>query len=409
MADLYIRWSKGNPKDVGDRPISPCWPPNAVWTNASIWMSYPPNHPDPAKRGMTAPAAVLDEEVFINVEVYTREASFPFPGDNTFVRCQMWACTGANGVGPISSLPSSNGAAGLQGIVLGNIDPVDYYSVASALWTPTAADGLTFDANGAAHICLAANVFYPAAAAATTPRGQGQSLPGFMSAGQPVRTIFPCGDGPTDPRSNVPIGHFQGQRNIQVLSMAAGAAELVSELKVWGAGGGEVLRTLILVERAAAGALDEVLREHLLAHPLVELVGGRERRQRTLKVTSDLVKPLEPKLGEQLLAAGAVPLEPRERARLAGGGELVLAADEKVGGLQVAPKPLAEAAIKTSSGDRGGEIELEVGPHGPERVSVDLRGAEADRPGTVRVFDLAERNDRGALVGGTTFVTIAAR
>ncbi len=58
MADLYIRWSNANPKDVGDRPIAPCWPPNAVWTNASIWMSYPPNHPDPAKRNTTADDAL---------------------------------------------------------------------------------------------------------------------------------------------------------------------------------------------------------------------------------------------------------------------------------------------------------------------------------------------------------------
>ena len=80
MADLYIRWSEASPKDVGDRPIAPCWPPNAIWTNASIWMSYPPNHPDPAKRGQTAYAAQVGESVLITVAAFSRAAAFDFPG-----------------------------------------------------------------------------------------------------------------------------------------------------------------------------------------------------------------------------------------------------------------------------------------------------------------------------------------
>jgi hypothetical protein len=409
MADLYIRWSKASPKDVGDRPIAPCWPPNAVWTNASIWMSYPQSHPDPAKRGMTAYAARLDEEVFINVEAYTRDESFPFPpfpGDQVPVRCQIWACSGANGVGPVSSLASSNGAAGLEGLVLGNIDLPDTYGVASALWTPTTADGLTFDADGVAHVCLAANLVYPAPSTAT-PRGQGQSLPQFMSGGQPVRTVFPCGDGPVDPRSNVPIGHFQGQRNIQVFNTAAEAG-LVGEIQVWGAGDGQQLRVLSVAERTGAAALDATLREHLLAHPLVDLLGGRERRQRARKLTPDVVELLVPELGEELLAAGPPPLEPRERAQLAGGGSLVLADDKDIP-LQPARRPLDEIAIEGPSGDRGDVIKLAAGPDSPERVVVDLRAAKADRPGTVRVFDLVERDRDNALVGGTTFITIATR
>src|SRR5262245_894514 len=123
MADLYIRWSHSNPTDIGNRPITPCWPPNAVWTNASIWMSYPPNHPDPAKRNMTAPTARLGEEVLINVQAYSRAAHFPFLPAEPFnpVKCQIWACTGTNGVGPISSLPSTLGATGLESLVLGDI------------------------------------------------------------------------------------------------------------------------------------------------------------------------------------------------------------------------------------------------------------------------------------------------
>jgi hypothetical protein len=405
MADLYIRWSRANPKDVGDRPISPCWPPNAVWTNASIWMSYPPSHPDPAKRGMTAYAAQLDEEVFINVEAYTRDESFPFPPDQIPVRCQMWACSGAGGVGPVSSLASSNGAAGLDGLVLGNIDLPDTAGVASALWTPTAGDGLTFDADGAAHVCLAANLVYPASSTAT-PRGQGQSLPQFMSGGQPVRTVFPCGDGPVDPRSNVPIGHFQGQRNIQVRNTAADAG-LVAEIQVWGGGDGEQLRVLTVTERRGPRALTAVLREHLLAHPLVDLLGGRERRQRTRKLTPELAELLVPEFGEELLAAGPLPLEPRERARLAGGGDLVLAGDKNIR-LQVARRPLEGIAIEGPSGDRGDVVKVLAPKEGPERVVVDLRAAEADTPGTVRVVDIGERDGDGALVGGTTLITLAA-
>ena len=403
MADLYIRWSKANPKDIGDRPISPCWPPNAVWTNASIWMSYPPNHPDPAKRNTTAYAAVIDEEVLINVEAYSREADFPFPPDQTYVRCQMWACTGANGVGPVSALASSNGATGLDGLVLGFIGAPDLYGVASALWTPTAADGLTFDANGAAHVCLAANLVYPASSTAT-PRGQGQSLPQFMSGGQPVQTVFPCGDGPVDPRSNVPIGHFQGQRNIQVLSTATGS-NLIAEIQVWGGG----MRRLTLAGRGGRTALDETLREHLLAHPLIELAGGRERRQRMRKLTPEMFKLLEPEFGEELLQAGPLPAEPRERARLAGGGRLVLTSDPKIS-LQLANTPLEEIAIEGPAGERGSDIEVvPSGADTPEKVAVDLRASEADPPGTLRIFDLVERHRSGALVGGTTFITVAPR
>ena len=103
--------------------------------------------------------------------------------------------------------------------------------------------------------------------------------------------------------------------------------------------------------------------------------------------------------------AGPLPLEPRERARLAGGGQLVLA--EKDVPLQPAKRPLEEIAIEAPSGDRGNEIEVKVGPKEPERVEVDLRAAEKDPPGTVRLFDLAERDAERALVGGTTFITVA--
>jgi hypothetical protein len=40
-------------------------------------------------------------------------------------------------------------------------------------------------------------------------------------------------------------------------------------------------------------------------------------------------------------------------------------------------------------------------------VTVDLSAAEADPPGTVRIFDLVEHTAEGQLVGGTTFVTVA--
>src|SRR5437773_6105337 len=249
MADLYIRWSNASPLDDGDRPITPCWPPNAFWTNASIWMSYPPNYPDPAKRGATAVRARIGEEVVINVAAFSREATFPFPSDQEYVRCQIWACTGANGVGPVSALASAGGSSGMTAIMLGTIDP-SYPGVASALWTPAATDNLSFDAAGTAHVGLAANLVYPAAASATPP-GQGQYLPQFVSSGQQVRTVFPCGDAPVDPRSTVPIGHFQGQKNIQVLS--ADAAELTRSLRLFGKGKRRETHALELVERAGAG------------------------------------------------------------------------------------------------------------------------------------------------------------
>jgi hypothetical protein len=172
VADLYIRWSNASPKDVGVRPLNPCWPPSAFWTNASIWMTYPGTHPDPAKRGMTATAVAVDEEVFVNVAVFSKGADFAFPSldGGPPIKCQVWACTGANGVGPVSALASSGGASGITGLVIGNVSAPDYYGVASVLWTPSAADALTFDPNGAAHVCLAANLVY--GVLGSTPQAQ---------------------------------------------------------------------------------------------------------------------------------------------------------------------------------------------------------------------------------------------
>jgi hypothetical protein len=404
MADLYIRWRNANTKDIGDRPITPCWPPNAVWTNESIWMSYPPNHPDPAKRNATAYEARVGEEVFINVQVYTRGARFEFPSLEaaTPIVCQVWACTGANGVGPISALASSGGATGLEGLVLGVVDTPDFYGTASVLWTPAAADGLAFDTDGAAHVCLAANLVYNRPPGASPP-GQGQRLPQFVSGGQQVRTIFPCGDGPTDPRSGVPIGHFQGQKNIRVLDPAATSMATIDVRALDGQGGNHILE---LRERVGRAAIDAAIREHLLAHPIVDVLGGRPRRQRSRKITPRLLEILAPELGEEVLASGSLPLEPMERGRLARGGRLVLAGKEDIR-LQPARRPLRDVAIEGPAGVRGQVIEILTDPDVPGRVIVDLSAAQADAPGTVRVFDLAERGREGRLVGGTTFVTVA--
>lgn len=393
MADLFIRWSASNPADVGTRPISPCWPPNAVWTNVSIWMTYPPNHPDPAKRNMTALEARIGEEVFINVAASTKGATFPFPSDQEYVRCQIWVCTGANGVGPVSALASAGGSAGMMALVLGTIDTPNISGVASALWTPAATDNLTFNAAGEAHVCLAANLFYPAQTN-TTPAGQGRSLP-FMAAGQPVQTIFPCGDGPIDPLSAVPIGHFHGQRNIQVLDASG-----TTSMKLWGKG----KHIVQLVERMGKGVLDAALREHLLAHPRVGLIGGRERKQRTLRLTPAMRKLMDSPLREALHDSERLPLEPRERARIAGGGRLVLAADENVR-LRAARTPLDGIAIETDNA-AGPSVEIVAGADEPKTLRVDLHAARRDKPGVYRVFDMVERDERKRLVGGTTFITL---
>lgn len=395
MADLFIRWSENNPADLGTRPISPCWPPNAVWTNVSIWMTYPPNHP--SAPNATALEARVGEQVMIHVAASTTGATFPFsvPPESEWVRCQIWVCTGANGVGPVSALASAGGAAGMTALVLNTID-TSGPGVARALWTPAATDNLSFNAAGAAHACLAANLVYPAAAG-TTPPGQGQYLPQFMAAGQPVQTIFPCGDGPIDPRSNVPIGHFQGQRNIQVLDAAA-----TTSMKVWG--DGKRPRVVHLVERTGEGALDGALREHLLAHPRVGLIGGRERRQRTLTLTPALRELLEPPLRDVLRDSEWLPLEPRERALLAGGGRLVLTADDKVP-LTAAQTP-AEGITIEAYNAAGQSVEIVAGPDEPATLLVDLRATQADKPGVYRVFDMVERDEKGRLVGGTTFITL---
>jgi hypothetical protein len=101
-----------------------------------------------------------------------------------------------------------------------------------------------------------------------------------------VTTIYPCGDGPTDPRSLIPIGHFQGQKNVQVLTGSAGS-QLRSEIRMWSRGGKIDRRhTLEIVERRGDSALDPNLREHLLAHRAIAVVGAKPGRQRFIEVTS---------------------------------------------------------------------------------------------------------------------------
>ena len=56
---------------------------------------------------------------------------------------------------------------------------------------------------------------------------------------------------------------------------------------------------------------------------------------------------------------------------------------------------------------RGQTIEISTTPKNPSRFVVNLQPAQADPPGTVRVFDIAERSSSGRLIGGTTFITVA--
>lgn len=91
----------------------------------------------------------------------------------------------------------------------------------------------------------------------------------------------------------------------------------------------------------------------------------------------------------------------------AGDRRLVLADDRDIA-LQSARRPLGEVAIEGPLGDRGRTLEVKADSHGPVDVVVDLGAAREDRRATMRVFDLAERDGDKALVGGTTFVTVAA-
>jgi hypothetical protein len=101
-----------------------------------------------------------------------------------------------------------------------------------------------------------------------------------------------------------------------------------------------------------------------------------------------------------------VPLEPIERARLAGGGRLVLARQQDTP-LIFSQRSLSDIGIRVlGASETRSRIELSV-TQAPQWVEVDLRSAARDKPGTVRAFDLAERNGHGRLVGGTTFITLA--
>ena len=200
------------------------------------------------------------------------------------------------------------------------------------------------------------------------PSSQGQRLPQFTPVGgQPVRTIFPCGTDhrPSERRADRPLPRSEEHLGIEH-SAGIHARQRDPDLRLGRRGAAPRPRA------DGAHRLDRAPRRDSRTSP-----GASLRRPRWgarappahAQDHAELFEFLLPQFGEELLRAGPLPLEPRERTRLAGGGELVLA--EKDVPLEAAKRPLEEIAIEGPSGKTGDVLEVDVGPKepGPSRRS----------------------------------------
>jgi hypothetical protein len=153
--DLYIKY---HAQDAGVRPIPSCgqnppWP----WLATSISMTD--------VNGNVLNKAKVGEACKICVRVDSKESTYP-----TFPRpkVQVWVCDFTLGVGP-GSVRQYNGSipeAGISGSVI-SLTPGAANSVASGApglakidWTPEDGDLRNVNADGEAHMCIAANVYY---------------------------------------------------------------------------------------------------------------------------------------------------------------------------------------------------------------------------------------------------------
>jgi hypothetical protein len=179
------------------------------------------------------------------------------------------------------------------------------------------------------------------------------------------------------------------QRNIHIVKAPPGLRAPISfgffvpEAELLPAGEKEILLRVDLVP--AERVLTPVIREQLLASTTVTLTGG--------KPTPEANAP-GPCLGE-----------PRERIRLRGGGQLVLARGNVP--IHPASDPAPQVVLVNQDQPKGSKGPIRVVPKPGRRlpVTVQFRISPEAKPGGVREFDIIQEGD-GKVVGGMRIVVL---
>jgi hypothetical protein len=381
---LYIKWSLSTPNDAGEPMDDPgeCWPPNKVWNNASIWMERRKNDTNlqdnegwDAANVEPTNEATIGKVVKIYVAAYTSGASFvASPGVR--VKAQVWVCDCTTGLGPKGAI-SPGGEAGMPMSYSSPITKTpEQRGVNFVMWTPKAGDLRNADPNdpNRGHLCIGANLYWMG----SSPPAEGVLMP-------PPSELDICNN------------RHHGQKNIGIVKLKMDE-ELAFFIEVPNPGpeGPEEEFRVELAERLGAGAIGRLEKEALITEDFVALAGGRPRKVRRRKLTAEEAAELGAPDGATL------PMEPEPRARLAGGGRLVLAEDRRTR-LYTPRNPLDGARIGLEGSDRGGrELRVAVAPRKPEVIELRLPADRRVKPGATRFFDVVQRRQGGGLVGGMT-------
>jgi hypothetical protein len=331
---------------------------NPIWVNDHIWLDIQraggpqdtgeaEGSPPPQPGGVYG---TLDNLIGVSVD---RQDHGTDPNE---VIVQAFVCNPSVGVGVSNgNLLSAGGQAGLQGFFpAGTSFPAP--QAVHIDWYPTSAEAAI---NGG-HVCIAANVYDTAGDGAPLTAGAFNLSDVHMAQRNIHIALAP-----------------PGMRAPMMFSFYVPEAELVPA--------GEKEFRLRVEPVAIDRVLTPVIREQLLATPAVTLAGE--------KPTPEGEAP-GPSLGE-----------PRERIRLRGGGELVLAR----GNVPIHPAndPAPEVVLVNQEQPEGSKGPLRIVPRPGRRlpVTAQLKISPEAKPGDVHEFDIILEGG-GANAGGIRVVVL---
>jgi hypothetical protein len=326
--------------DTGSRPI----PPGArFYLSPSIWLT------DQAGTSLTE--AKVGEVNLVHVQVNSLN---PDPRLNVVV--QVWVCDYTGGyIGPDAARASSGGVGpGLTGGVP-TIVTAESPGVAVVPWTPTEDDLINQPDPTRGHVCIGANVYNE-----LTAPPEGARL---------------CSG-----RLDVPNDQHHAWKNITVVKTQGTTVTIPFRVVNPGPEPAEFVLGAFEVERdAAMGPLEQ---EHLLMDRCVDLVGGGP--------------PPDP-------VPAACLREPRERTRLAEGGQLVLRCLPDPVPLRPARRRAKAVLVTQESADQ--RVPLLVRPG--QQVPVVLTVQGGGELGEVHTVDVVQEDTtNGLVVGGGRVVVV---
>jgi hypothetical protein len=332
---------------------------NPIWANDHIWLDIQggPQGTGEAEGTNPAPPPAPQDQGTLNNVIGVTVERHDNGNDPNLVTVQAFVCNPSVGVGVSNgNLATAGGQAGHQDYFLPNTNfgttpppaaHIDWYPLSSEV-----------NINGG-HICIAANVYDAA--------GDGAAL---------VAGAFNLSDEHMAQR-NIGIEVAPGPRAPMRFSFYVPEAELMP------AGEKEVQIRVQPVPREQV--LTPVIREQLLASTTVTLAGGEP--------TPEAGRP------------GPYLNEPRERIRLRGGGELVLARGKVP--IHPAKYPLPEVVLVNQEQPEGSTHPIRVVPRPGRRlpITAQLKISPDAEPGGVHEFDIICEGG-GGVTGGLRVVVL---